>query len=141
MKVHPLAGTIASICHLTSEVGKISVSALGQPHRQRINHALNLRLEVFGSQLLPVASNGWEGLFSQIQARDKCLIRRHMGKELSPIINDELINRFLLKQIVQMGEQVESDKFLVSQCGLGVIAQALKTGLRLSIVNMTDKQI
>ena len=58
-----------------------------------------------------------------------------------PIVLNELVHRFLLKQSVEVSEQVDGHNFLVSKRGLGVIAQTLKTGFRLSIVNVTDKQI
>jgi hypothetical protein len=39
------------------------------------------------------------------------------------------MNRFLLKQALQVTEEVNGDQFLVSEIGLGIIAQALKTSL------------
>ena len=54
---------------------------------------------------------------------------------------DELVHGFLLKAPVQVTEQIDGDQFLVSKHGLSVIAQALKTGRGLRIVDMTDKQI
>jgi hypothetical protein len=48
---------------------------------------------------------------------------------------------FLLKHALKMTQEVDSYQFLVSKQWLGVIAQALKTGLGTSKVNMADKHI
>ncbi len=48
---------------------------------------------------------------------------------MPPILVNETMNRFLLKQALQVTEEVNGDQFLVSEIGLGIIAQALKTSL------------
>jgi hypothetical protein len=60
---------------------------------------------------------------------------------MTPTVVNQLVDRFLLKQALKLTEEVKGDQFLVSKHGLGVIAQALKTGFRTSKVNATGKQI
>ena len=57
------------------------------------------------------------------------------------MILNELLDGFLFKPSMQVAEPIDGHQFLVSKGRLGVIAQALKTGLRMSIVEVTDKQI
>jgi len=71
---------------------------------------------------------------------EKGLITQQVWKPISPIIMDEAINRFFLKQSVQMTEQINRDEFLIGKPGLE-ITQALRFQRALIIVDLTDKQI
>jgi hypothetical protein len=82
-----------------------------------------------------------KGLLQQIESRHESLISRQARKEMPPIIVNQLVHRFLLKQTLQMTEQVNGHEFLVGKHGLCIIAQALKTDIRTGIVNVADKHI
>ena len=56
-------------------------------------------------------------------------------------MDDEIIDLFLLKFVIQMPEKPNADQFLVSKVGFGIITCALKTSLGTGIVNPADKQI
>ena len=46
-----------------------------------------------------------------------------------------------LEAALEVSKEPDRDQFLVSELWLSVIAQALKTSLRRSIVDVTDKQV
>ena len=53
----------------------------------------------------------------------------------------EIIDLSFIKFLVQMPEKPDRDEFLVGKFRRAVIAEALKTGVGTSIVDLTDKQI
>ena len=81
------------------------------------------------------------GLLQQVQAIPESLISGQTRKPICPIVKNEIVDLFLLELSVQMPEKPDTNEFLVSKIRLGIITEALKTGVGTSIVNLTDKQI
>ena len=54
---------------------------------------------------------------------------------------DKTKHLFFLETAIQLSKEPNGEQFLISERGLGIITQALKTSLGRSIVNLADKQV
>lgn len=76
-----------------------------------------------------------------VQPQDEGLITRQAWKLLAPILENQAVHPLLLEAALSMSKEPDSDEFLVSELWFPVIAQALKTSVGRSIVDVTDKQV
>src|SRR5207248_11786089 len=102
VKMGLFGGTIAFVSNLAPDFGRVSVSVLSQHDRKRVNQAVKFRFHLSFQALEPLSAQGLKSLLQEIKPITKCLIARQMWKPLFPIIEGELVNRFLLKQPIVM---------------------------------------
>src|SRR5205085_12277520 len=107
MKVHLFAGAIADIGNVAGDSGRVSMTAACQHHGHSINDVVNLRRAALCQKLVQIAADGLKALRQKIQACAESLIRRQLRKVMPPILINQPMNRFLLKQIVEVPEQVD----------------------------------
>lgn len=87
-------------------------------------------------------AEGLKGRFQLIQARHKGLIGGQAREKFAPVPGDELMDRFFLKEPMEMSEEIDRQQFLIGNAdSLRVVAEALKARLASGIVQFTDQHI